>query len=86
MTFAHLQRVLTDVLTVSEGEIRTAVAELAVQARLVSEPSGAVALAAYRRHQTPPGRTVIIVSGGNVEPALLAQILAETPIGQDDQP
>lgn len=79
LTFAHLQRVLTDVLTVSEDDIRSAVAELAFQARLVSEPSGAVALAAYRRYETPPGRTVIILSGGNVEQAMLAQILAEPP-------
>lgn len=79
LTFAHLQHVLTDVLTVTEDEIRSAVAELAVQARLVSEPSGAVALAAYRHHRTPPGKTVMILSGGNIEPALLAQIVAESP-------
>lgn len=79
LTFAHLQHVLTDVLTVSESEIRSAVAELAVRARLVSEPSGAVALAAYRRHPTPPGRTVMVLSGGNIEPALLAEIVADSP-------
>jgi threo-3-hydroxy-L-aspartate ammonia-lyase len=84
LTFAHLQHVLTDVLTVSEMEIRSAVAELAVRARLVSEPSGAVALAAYRRYLTPPGRTVMVLSGGNIEPALLAEIVgASTTIGVD---
>lgn len=85
LTFAHLQHVLTDVLTVSEDDIRAAVAELAVQARLVSEPSGAVALAAYRRHATLPGKTVIIVSGGNIEPRLLAQIVAQSPWAGVDQ-
>ena len=79
LTFAHLQHVLTDVLTVSEGQIRSAVAELAIRARLVSEPSGAVALAAYRHHRLPPGKTVIILSGGNIEADLLAQIVAQSP-------
>lgn len=76
LTFAHLQRVLDGVVTVTEDEIRSAVRELAHRAHLVSEPSGAVALAAYRKRSAPAGRTVIILSGGNIEPAMLAQILA----------
>ena len=76
LTFAHLQQVLDGVITVSENDIRAAVRELAVNAHLVSEPSGAVGLAAYRRGETPPGPTVVVVSGGNVEPAALADILA----------
>ena len=75
LTFAHLQKVLDGVFTVSEDEIRAAVRELAHKADLVSEPSGAVALAAYRQGSTPPGRTVVIVSGGNIEPAMLREIL-----------
>jgi threonine dehydratase len=42
----------------------------------VAEPSGAVALAAYRKGVTPAGRTVVVLSGGNVEPSMLQQILA----------
>lgn len=76
LTFTHLQRVLDGLFTVSENDIRAAVRELALRAHLVVEPSGATALAAYRREQTPPGPTVLVVSGGNVEPALLAEILA----------
>jgi threonine dehydratase len=76
LTFAHLQKVLDGMITVSEAEIRSAVRELAYRARLVSEPSGAVTLAAYRRGVTPPGATVLILSGGNVEPGLFQQILA----------
>ncbi len=75
LTFAHLQKVLDGVITVSENEIRAAVRELAANAHLVSEPSGAVALAAYRKGTTPPGPTVVVVSGGNVEPSMLADIL-----------
>jgi threo-3-hydroxy-L-aspartate ammonia-lyase len=76
LTFAHLRKVLDGVITVSEDEIRAAVRELAFRAHLVSEPSGAVALAAYRRNVTPPGRTVMILSGGNIEPPMLRDILA----------
>lgn len=75
LTFAHLQCVLDSLITVSENDIRRAVREIALRAHLVSEPSGATALAAYRSGATPPGPTVVIVSGGNVEPALLAEIL-----------
>jgi threonine dehydratase len=76
LTFAHLQKLLDGVITVSENEIRAAVRELAVRAHLVSEPSGAVALAAYRQGSTPRGRTVMILSGGNIEPAALRDLLA----------
>jgi threonine dehydratase len=64
------------VITVSESEIRGAVRELAYRAHLVAEPSGAVALAAYRQGTTPPGRTVMILSGGNIEAPMLQAILA----------
>jgi len=78
-TFAHLRAVLDDVLTVSEAEILSTVGVLARQSRLVTEPSGAVAPAAYlhRADQLPAGRTVAVVSGGNIDPALLSKILAE---------
>lgn len=78
LTFAHLQRVLDGVLTVTEDEIRDTVRVLAQQGRLVTEPSGATAPAAYLHHadELPGGRTVAIVSGGNIDPAMLAELLA----------
>jgi threonine dehydratase len=76
LTFAHLQNVLDGLITVSENEIRAAVRELVYRTHLVAEPSGAVALAAYRQGSTPPGRTVMVLSGGNIEPPMLQQILA----------
>jgi threonine dehydratase len=75
LTFAHLRQVLDELITVSENDIRSAVRELALRAHLIAEPSGAVALAAYRA-AARPGKTVVILSGGNVEPALLSEILA----------
>jgi len=76
LTFAHLQKVVDAMITVSENEIRAAVRELAIRAHLVAEPSGAVAFAAYRQGTTPEGRTVMILSGGNVERSALADILS----------
>jgi threonine dehydratase len=78
LTFAHLQKLLDGIVTVSEDEIREAVALLAHRAHLVAEPSGAVTTAAYlhRAADLPRGRTVAVVSGGNVDPADLAGMLA----------
>ncbi len=79
ITFAHIRQFVDDIVTVSEHEIVDATRKLAYEARLVAEPSGAVAFAGYlhRRNELPATRlTVAIVSGGNVEPGLLVQILA----------
>ncbi len=79
LTFAHLQKLLDGIVTVSEQEIRSAVAVLARRAHLVAEPSGAVTTAAYlyRAADLPAGRTVAVVTGGNIGPADLAAMLAE---------
>lgn len=78
LTFAHLKKVLDEVIAVSENQIRAAVRELMLRAHLVTEPSGATALAAYLDAHTPPGPTVVVVSGGNVELELLREILGES--------
>lgn len=77
LTFAHLRAVLDGVLTVSEHEIREATRSLIRGTRTVVEPSGAVAAAAYLYHRSrlPAGRTVAVISGGNIDPALLAELL-----------
>ena len=79
LTFAHLRALVDGVVTVSERQIRQAVGLLARRARIVAEPSGAVATAAYlhRADELPTGRTVSVVSGGNADPELLADILRE---------
>ena len=76
LTFAHIQKFVDDVVTVSEDEIRDAMAVLATRSHLVAEPSGAVATAAYLHADVPAGRTVAVVSGGNVDPALLLDVLS----------
>lgn len=62
---------------VSEAEIERAMAFAARELRLVAEPGGAVALAALLAGKAGPvtERTVIVISGGNVDPLLYAEIL-----------
>ena len=80
--FAHIQAFVDGIVTVNEAEIRAAMRAIVSQTRLVPEPSGAVAAAAllFRGASLPPyGKAVAVVSGGNVAPALLAQVLTEMP-------
>jgi threonine dehydratase len=74
LTFAHLQAHLDGIVTVTEEEIIAAMGVLARSGHLVVEPSGAVTVAAYlsRRDLLPAGSTVAVISGGNVDPGLLA--------------
>jgi threonine dehydratase len=77
LTLAHLRDRLDGIVTVTEDEIVAAMGRLLSEARLVVEPSGAVAAAArlFHREELPPGRTVAVVTGGNVDPAVLAAAL-----------
>ncbi|MGY0231195.1 threonine ammonia-lyase [Longispora urticae] len=77
LTFAHIREVADAIVTVTEEEIGAAVGVLARSSRLVAEPSGAVSTAAYlyHREELPLGRTVAIISGGNINPALLAALV-----------
>ena len=73
-TFAHLSRLLDDIVTVSEAEIAAGVRLAAERARLVVEPSGALSVAAlaFRGAEAGleglDGPIVAVVSGGNVDP------------------
>ena len=79
--FAHIQAFVDGIITVTEAEIRAAMRAIVAATRLVPEPSGAVATAAllFHAHQLPDYRkAVAVVSGGNVDPALLAEVLTES--------
>ena len=86
--FAHLSQLLDDVVTVPESEIAAGVRLIAEEARLVVEPSGALAPAAarYRAREAGiaglSGTVVAVVSGGNVDPERYRDLLA-SPIPPD---
>jgi threonine dehydratase len=79
--FAHLSRLLDGIVTVAEDEIAAGVRLVAEEARLVVEPSGAVAPAAARFRAVEAGldrlagTVVAVVSGGNVDPARYRELL-----------
>ncbi len=77
LTFPVVRRLVEAVVTVSEAEIRAALRFLLLRMKLVVEPSGAVGVAAVLAGRIPaPCRVGVVVSGGNIDPALLAGLWA----------
>ena len=70
------QQHVEEVVLVSEEEIEAGFRFLYERAKLACEPAGAAAVAAVLAGKVDGGRTVCIVSGGNVAAATAAAILA----------
>lgn len=81
LTFPHLLALLDEIVTVSEEELAEAIRVLAGDARIVAEPTGALAPAAllFRGEALGLGRldgpAVAIVSGGNVDRERFRQLM-----------
>ena len=77
ITLALLRSLLDGVITVTEDQIAAAIVLLAERSKLIAEGAGAVAVAALMSDELEPvaGTTAAIVSGGNVDSALLAGLL-----------
>jgi len=75
---ARLEAAVQSWLAVPEEGVRTAVGELARVHKLVVEGGGAIAFAAARilMDGPPAVPTVAVISGGNIDPALQAQLIA----------
>jgi len=81
LTFPILRANLTEVSLVTDAEIVAAVRFLALRARIVVEPTGAVGAAAVLAGKLPIARGArvgVVLSGGNIDPALLIEILQAT--------
>jgi len=77
LPFAHHQAYVDDVVLVEDAAMRDSVRWLLDRMKLVTEPSGAITVAALRAQLvTPVGHTVAILSGGNLEWDGLAELLA----------
>lgn len=79
--FEHILRYVDGIVTVREEEILEATRLLLSGSDTVPEPSGAVTLAAVLFHaeQLPPAeKVVVIVSGGNLDPALRESLLLQS--------
>lgn len=78
LTFPLVLEYVADFVTVSEDQIKAAVRFAFERLKLVIEPSGALGLSAALSHALPfTGRVGVIVSGGNIDAATMAQILTE---------
>lgn len=77
--FAIARGRVAGAFTVDDAELGRALVRLLVDAKLLVEPSGAAALAAALRGGLParPRNVGVLLSGGNVEPTLVARLLAE---------
>ncbi len=78
-TFRLVQELVDEHVLVSEPKIREAMAFAAVELGLMVEGGGAVALAALRcrRVAVAGERVAAVVSGGNVEPQALYELISE---------
>ena len=78
LTFPIMKELCGPGLSVSEDEALRAMAQAFLRLKIVSEPGGAVSLAAALYHaESLEGDTVIaLVSGGNVDPAMFTRALA----------
>ncbi len=79
LTFEINQALLSGVLTVSDEEVRTAIRFAFNKLKLVVEPGGAVALAALLagKLDTAGKTTAVVLSGGNIDTDLFAEIQSE---------
>jgi threonine dehydratase len=77
LTLELIQRWVDDMVVVTEDEVAEAMVFLLERSKLVVEGAGAVGVAAVLAEHIEGehrGMTVVILSGGNVDPGLLAQI------------
>jgi threonine dehydratase len=80
LNFEHVLRYVDGIVTVSDEEILSAMRAMLAVTKLVPEPSGAVTLAAalYHANELPPAKKVaVVLSGGNLEPALRERLESE---------
>jgi threonine dehydratase len=80
LTFPILQRLAEDVLTVSEEEIMETLRFVLFRMKLLVETSGVTAAAAVLFGKLPANirRVGVILSGGNIDPDLLAKVIADS--------
>jgi threonine dehydratase len=82
-TFQMARDYFPEIALVSEVAIRQAIVYAYRSLGLLCEASAAPALAALLEDASPVrgSRTVVVISGGNIEPALLDQLLSGTSVG-----
>lgn len=76
LTFAHVAKLVDDIVTVTDEDISRALLMLLERGKLVVEPAGAVGVAALLAGAVRPETPVVaVLSGGNVDPLLLLRVI-----------
>jgi threonine dehydratase len=76
VTYAHVSKLVDDVVTVGEESLSRALLLCLERAKLVVEPAGAAAVAAILDNPGRfPGPVCAVLSGGNVDPLLLSRVI-----------
>ena len=85
LNFATIRELVDDIVTVTDDEILEAVRVVANGAKLIAEPSGAVAPAAVLTGRTGLRgmRVVAVISGGNIDPDQLRRCLEPESVPED---
>lgn len=83
-TFALIEELVDDLVTVEEEVIAQAIVSLLEKAKLVVEGAGAVSLAAllFGRRPLPSGNTVCVLSGGNLDVQTMARVIERGMLGE----
>jgi threonine dehydratase len=76
LTFAHTRDLVDDVVLVDDDAIRAAAARLLVRGKLLVEYSGAATVAALRSGLHVDGPVAAVISGGNIDPSLIPELLS----------
>jgi threonine dehydratase len=76
LTFAHVRDLVDQIVLVEDDVIRTATALLLVRGKLLVEYSGAATVAALLGGAGAGGRVAAVVSGGNIDPTRVPELLA----------
>ena len=78
LPFAHVSKLVDDVVTVSDEDLSAALLVLLERHKMVVEPAGVAAVAALltgAHRPTKDGPVVAILSGGNIDPMLLLRVI-----------
>ena len=77
LNFDIISKVVDEVITVTEDEMAQALLVLIERAKLIVEPAGAVGVAAILAGKiTPTGTTVVVLSGGNIDPLVMERVIS----------
>jgi threonine dehydratase len=76
LTFAHISKLVDDVVTVTDEDVARTMVMLLERCKLVVEPAGAVGVAALMSGTVQvEGPLVTVLSGGNIDPLLMMRII-----------